>query len=251
MTYEVRDSVATLRLNRPDALNAINSALRESLLGALQRAERDPAVKVVLLGATGRGFCAGADLMEEQGADFSVEEELLQGYRPIFECIGRMPQPVIGVAPGVAAGIGAALLMACDLVIMADQARLYMAFSHVGLVPDGGATWLLYRHLGYQRAFALIVEGGSLGAEECRAAGIANKIVAAEALDEAANAWAQELATRSPVASAEAKRLLRTAATHSYAEIFEQEAAAQHRCINSEQSRAAVAAFKDRARARQ
>jgi 2-(1,2-epoxy-1,2-dihydrophenyl)acetyl-CoA isomerase len=246
VTYEASGTIAWIRLNRPQALNAIDTDLRAALLVALKKAERDSDVKVVLLGAVGRAFCAGADLMEDKAEDFSVEDELLQGYRPVLEKIARMPQTVIGVAPGVAAGVGAALLMTCDLVMMAEDARIYMAFSHIGLVPDGGATWLLYQHLGYQRAFELIVEGGSLDAKACLAAGIANKLVEADGLEAAATEWAKELATRSAVSTAEAKKLLRAAATSTLAQAIESETAAQARCIDSEESRAAVAEFKNR-----
>lgn len=241
--YQANGAVAWLRLNRPDALNAFSRALRGDLLAALERAERDPAVKVVILGANGRAFSAGADLKEEKPPEHDVIKELLEGYRPVLERITRSPLPVIGVAPGVAAGVGAAILMACDLVMMASEARIYMAFSHIGLVPDGGATWQLQRHLGHQRAFELIVEGGSLSAEECLSLGIANKVMAAAELDAAAGEWAESLAKRSPLATAEAKRLLRAAATCTFSEMLEREAEAQHLCINSEESKAAVAAF--------
>lgn len=241
--YQVNGAVARLRLNRPDALNAFSRALRGELLAALERAERDPAVKVVILGANGRAFSAGADLKEEKPPEHDVIKELLEGYRPVLERITRSPLPVIGVAPGVAAGVGAAILLACDLVMMASDARLYMAFSHIGLVPDGGATWQLQRHLGHQRAFALIVEGGSLSAAECLAVGIANQVLDAAELDAAADEWAGRLAQRSPLATAEAKRLLRAAANCDFSEILVREAEAQHLCINSEASKAAVAAF--------
>ena len=246
VTYEVVGAIAWVRLNRPKALNAVNADLREALLAALKKAERDPDVKIVLLGAVGRAFCAGADLMEDKPADHTVEEELLEGYRPVLEKITRMPQPVIGVAPGVAAGVGAAILMSCDLVMMAEQARIYMAFSAIGLVPDGGATWLLYQHLGYQRAFELIVEGGSLDAPACLAAGIANRVVADEELEAAAETWAKELAKRSALASAEAKKLLRAAATSTLAQAIESETVAQQLCMDSDASRAAIAEFKNR-----
>lgn len=246
VTYEVSGAIAWIRLNRPKALNAVNTALRDELLAALNKAQRDPNVKVVLLGAAGRAFSAGADLMEDKPEGFSVEDELLQGYRPVLEKIAHMPQPVIGVAPGVAAGVGAALLMTCDLVMMAEDARIYMAFSHIGLVPDGGATWLLYQHLGYQRAFELIVGGGSLDAETCLAAGIVNKVGEGDGLDAAATEWAHELATRSALSTAQAKKLLRAAATSTLAQAIENETAAQALCIDSDESRAAVAAFKNK-----
>tara|TARA_R110001606_G_scaffold261206_5_gene409249 strand:- start:319 stop:1152 length:834 start_codon:yes stop_codon:yes gene_type:complete len=245
--YRVDGAVATLRMNRPQVLNAFTPGLRRALIDAFDRAERDPAIKVIVFGSTGRGFSAGADLTEPKSENHSVVDELLQGYRPLLEKIARSPLPVIGVAPGVAAGVGAALLMNCDLVMMADEARIYMAFSHIGLVPDGGATWLLYQHLGYQRAFQLIVEGGSLSAEQCLQIGIANKVLPVTELDAAAASWAAELAQRSALANAEAKKLLRAAANNRFAETVEQEAIAQQLCMDSEESKTAIAAFKEKA----
>jgi len=241
--YRVDGAVATVRMNRPDVLNAFSTGLRTELLAALERAERDPAVRAVILGSTGRGFSAGADLREPKPPESNVIKVLLEGYRPLLERITRSPLPVIGVAPGVAAGVGAAILMSCDLVMMAREARIYMAFSHIGLVPDGGATWLLQRHLGHQRAFQMIVEGGNLSADECLALGIANKVMDASELDQAAAQWAAALAERPALATAQAKKLLRAAATASYGEMIEREAEAQYLCINSDESKAAVAAF--------
>ena len=246
--YQVNGAVAIVKMNRPDALNAFNIPLREALLAALNEAEQDDRVKVVVLGSTGRAFSAGADLMESPENKPSVIETLLDGYRPLLEKISTMPLPVIGMAPGVAAGVGAAVLMACDLVLMAEEARIYMAFSHIGLVPDGGATWFLYQHLGYQRAFQLIVEGGSLDSQRCLALGIANQVLPVDQLEERALEWGGQLAQRSPLATAEAKRLLRAAATSSYAETYQQEAVAQHRCIASPESKAAVEAFKTKSK---
>lgn len=241
--YQVKGAVATVRMNRPEALNAFTRGLRADLLAALEKAERDPAVKAIVLGSTGRAFSAGADLKEEKPPGSTVVKELLEGYRPVLERITRSPLPVIGVTPGVAAGVGAAILMACDLVMMAPKARIYMAFSHIGLVPDGGATWQLQRHLGHQRAFQLIVEGGSLSADECLSLGIANKVVDEAGLDDAAEQWAAALAERSALATAQAKKLLRAAATASLSEIIEQEAEAQLLCRNSEECKQAIAAF--------
>lgn len=241
--YRTEGAVAIVRMNRPDALNAFNTGLRADLLAALEHAERDPAVRAVVLGSTGRAFSAGADLKEPKPPESNVVKVLLEGYRPLLERITRSPLPIIGAAPGVAAGVGAALLMACDLVVMAREARIYMAFSHIGLVPDGGATWLLQRHLGHQRAFQLVVEGGSLSAEECLALGIANKVVTQDELESVTTQWAAVLAERPALATAQAKKLLRMAATASFGDMIEQEAEAQRLCIDSDESRAAVAVF--------
>ncbi|SFR68519.1 2-(1,2-epoxy-1,2-dihydrophenyl)acetyl-CoA isomerase [Marinobacter daqiaonensis] len=247
--YVVRDAVAWIRMNRPDSLNAFNQDLRRDLSDALRRAGDDASVKVVVLGAEGRAFSAGADLMEDNSPDRSdVTRQLMDDYRPILESIQNMPKPVIGVAPGVAAGIGASVLMSCDQVVMADTSRIYLAFSHIGLIPDGGGTWLLFQTLGYHRAFALITEGGSLSAQECLALGLARAVVPQGEEDATAAGIAATLCERSSLATAEAKRLLRQCATASYAQIFEGEAIAQKQCLQSEESREAIAKFKNRQR---
>lgn len=247
--YQVRDAVAWIRMNRPDALNAFNENLRQDLTAALGRAAGDSAIKVVILAASGRAFSAGADLREDDSPDTSnVTQQLMESYRPILDTIQAMPKPVIGVAPGVAAGVGASVLMSCDQVVMAEEARIYMAFSHIGLIPDGGATWLLFQTLGYHRAFALITEGGSVSAQECLQLGLARTVVPPEQAEQAAADIAATLCARSPLATAEAKRLLRKAATASYAQIFEAEAVAQQQCMQSEASREAIARFKNRSK---
>lgn len=242
--YQVRDRAAWIRLNRPDSLNAFNGALRQGLLEALERAGADPEVRVVILTAAGRAFCAGADLLEQKPAGSDVIAELMGEYHPILSRVRTLEKPVIGVAPGVAAGVGASLLMACDQVLMAEEARLYLAFCHIGLVPDGGATWLLCRSQGYHRAFALITEGGSLDARECQQLGIAREVVPAAELDARAAALAATLAERSALATARAKALLHQAETASFDDVFRAEAEAQKLCLASEESKRAIARFR-------
>lgn len=242
--YDVRDQVAWIRMDRPDSLNAFNDVLREDLAAALRQAAEDSAVRAVVLGSTGRAFCAGADLMSTGTGNSDVTRELMDSYKPVLDGIRTMAKPVIGLAPGVAAGIGASVLMSCDQVVMAEEARIYMAFSKIGLVPDGGATWLLFQSLGYHRAFAMITEGGSLSAPECQQLGIARAVVAPDQLDATAADLARELCSQSALATGEAKRLLQMAATASYDQIFEAEAVAQKTCLASEESREAIARFR-------
>lgn len=247
--YQVRETVAWIRMNRPESLNAFNDDLRRDLTAALKRASADDAIKVVVLAANGRAFSAGADLMEDNSPDKGdVTRQLMEEYHPILDAIRSMPKPVIGLAPGVAAGVGASVLMSCDQVVMAEESRIYMAFSHIGLVPDGGATWLLFQALGYHRAFALITEGGSVSAEQCLELGIARAVVPQDQLDQVAGDIAGTLGERSALATAEAKQLLRMASTASYDEVFRAEAVAQKACLNSDASKKAIASFKNRSK---
>lgn len=247
--YQARDAVAWIRMNRPDSLNAFNEDLRRDLTAALGRAAGDSAIKVVVLAASGRAFSAGADLMEDNSPDESdVTRQLLESYKPILDAIQSMPKPVIGVAPGVAAGVGASVLMSCDQVVMAEEARIYMAFSHIGLVPDGGATWLLFQTLGYHRSFALITEGGSISAQQCKELGLARTVVPQDQTEQVAADIAATLCERSALATAEAKALLRKSATASYDEIFQAEAIAQKHCLQSPEAREAIARFKNKSK---
>lgn len=244
--YEVRDQVAWIRMDRPDSLNAFNDVLRKDLTAALGQAAADAAVKVVVLGSTGRAFCAGADLMSTGSGGGDVVRELMDSYKPVLDGIRTMTKPVIGVAPGVAAGIGASVLMSCDQIVMAEEARIYMAFSKIGLVPDGGATWLLLQNLGYHRAFAMITEGGSLPASECLQLGLARAVVPVDQLEATAAELAKGLCQQSALATGEAKRLLHLATTASYDQVFEAEAITQKTCLDSEESKEAIARFRNK-----
>ena len=135
--YRRDDAVAIITIHRPDAMNSFNTALRRDLLAAFRRAAGDEAVRVVVLTGEGRSFSAGADLKEIESAK-PVSEMLQQEYRPVLECIATLRQPVIAAVGGSAAGIGMTFALACDLLVMADNAFLMSAFSNISLLPDGG-----------------------------------------------------------------------------------------------------------------
>lgn len=238
--------VATICLNRPESLNAFTREMRRDLLAALQEVSRDSAIRVVVIGAVGRGFSSGADLSEGPGPGQSVERQLLDEYLPIFTLIGSMDKTVIAAVPGVMAGIGAALAMHCDLSVMADNASMVMAFTNVALVPDGGASWNLLRAMGYQRAYAFIAEGGRLNAQRCLELGLVNKLAASDEVLAQAQAWAAALAERAPIALRETKALLRGAASQSYEQTFAAEARAQNTCLASEDAAEAIGAFMEK-----
>lgn len=238
--------VATICLNRPESLNAFTRQMRRDLHQALLAVSKMPDIRVVVIGAQGRGFSSGADLTEGPEAGQSVERQLLDEYLPIFTQIATMEQTVIAAVPGVAAGIGAALCMHCDLSVMADDAKMVMAFTNVALVPDGGASWNLLRGMGYQRAYAFIAEGGRLPAEECLALGLVNKLAPANEVLTTAQSWAAELAQRAPVALRQVKALLRNAASQSFVETFQAEAKAQNACLASADAAEAISAFMEK-----
>ncbi len=156
--YAVDDGVATLTMNRPQVLNALNGDLLEGLRDGLARAKADAAVRAVLLTGAGRGFCAGADLAGAAGRPqpFDVEQSLREGYHPIVLAMRRLPKPIVAAVNGSAAGAGMSLALACDIVLAGESASFLQAFTRIGLVPDCGSTWLLPRIVGDVRARASI-----------------------------------------------------------------------------------------------
>ena len=242
LKYEQQDAVAVVTLNRPDSMNAFTNELRADLLDALQKANENDAVRVVILTGEGRCFSAGADL-KEGGFDRPVTEMLQTEYRPVQEAIASMPKPVIAAVPGSAAGIGLSVALQCDLLIMADNAFMLSPFTTISLVPDGGLNWLLVRQLGYRRAFQLSVESERIPADRCVELGLANKAVPAEELHGAAIEWAQALGKRAPLSLAATKKAMRHAADHDWASSYDLEAELQGNLLGSADNMEGIAAF--------
>tara|TARA_R110001599_G_scaffold353870_1_gene601348 strand:- start:138399 stop:139187 length:789 start_codon:yes stop_codon:yes gene_type:complete len=242
---ERQGETAVVSLNRPDSLNAFDAQLRSELLLAVREVNDDPAVRVAVLTGVGRAFCAGADLSEsaENTENFRVEDQLNGEYKPVLLEMNRAPMPWIAAVNGAAAGIGSAFAMNCDLVVMADDAYIYQAFTAIGLVPDGGATWHLVRTLGRQRAYEVIVSGEKIRAQKCLDWGLCNRVVPAAELMEQTLAWADELASKSPLALRYAKQALNNAMEESVGDSISYEATLQHICINSGDAKEGVASF--------
>jgi 2-(1,2-epoxy-1,2-dihydrophenyl)acetyl-CoA isomerase len=172
--------VLTLTLNRPDRLNAFNPQMHQELRKALERALDEAAVRAVLLTGAGRGFCAGQDLSERNvAADAPIDLSVSLGshYNPLVRRLRELPKPVVCAVNGVAAGAGANIALACDLVIAARSASFVQSFARLGLVPDSGGTWLLPRLLGQARAMGLALLGEKLPAEQAQEWGLIWKAV--------------------------------------------------------------------------
>ena len=200
--------IAKIVLSRPDAMNAFNEQLVWDLKSATEQVSQEEKVRVCILTGMGRGFSSGADLQERDASWKSTKDSLLNGYLPSLRAIIDMPIPVIGSINGPAAGIGAAYAMACDLRIMSKDAFIMSVFSNIALVPDGGLAWLLPKGFGYAKALEYAIEAKRISAEECERFGVANKVVDPEKLEEETNAWAETIASRSPTAVREPRRLL-------------------------------------------
>ena len=235
------DGLADLVLQRPAHYNSLSKDLRVRLAQTLQDVEDNSSVRVVIIRGDGPGFCAGADLSEIP--ENTIPEQLEKEYKPIFQKIINGKKLYISAVHGSAAGIGAALALACDFLVMSEKSRLSLIFSNIGLIPDGGANWLLCRKIGYSKALEIIIQGEHINSAECKKNGLANKIFGERKFKDEVKAWAQELVKRSPLAAVEAKRLLRLSQESNYWDIFDSEAEAQGRLSKTEDFYNAVQAF--------
>jgi 2-(1,2-epoxy-1,2-dihydrophenyl)acetyl-CoA isomerase len=205
----VDGAVATIALDRPDALNALTIPVKVALLEAFRSIGEDRSIRAVILTGAGRAFCAGQDLAEREDPDAPpLDVELRERYNPIVRAIRTLDQPVIAAVNGVAAGAGASLAFACDLRIAAADARFVLAFGRIGLVPDSGATWFLPRLVGAARAAEIALVGDPIDADEALRIGLVNRVVPADSLVAEAQAMAERLAAGAPRANAMTKHAL-------------------------------------------
>jgi 2-(1,2-epoxy-1,2-dihydrophenyl)acetyl-CoA isomerase len=240
--HELNDGVATITLNRPESLNALNAVMRAEVLAALKAAGRDDAVRAVVITGEGRAFCSGADLRGGSG-ERAFRRVLTAEYNPLITAVRELPKPVIAAVNGVAAGAGMSLALACDLVYAADDARFVLAFLRIGLVPDSGLTRTLVRALGRHRAAALIFSGEPLGAAEAQAVGLVNGVVPIDELSAAAGAAAASLASGPTAAIGLAKRAINHAEDALLSESLGMEAALQELAGRTQDHAEGVAAF--------
>jgi 2-(1,2-epoxy-1,2-dihydrophenyl)acetyl-CoA isomerase len=209
LRVDIDGPVATLTLDRPEALNALTVAVKVALRRELERIASDHAVRAVILTGAGRAFCAGQDLAERERPDAApLDEELRDRYNPIIRALRSMGQPVIAAVNGVAAGAGASLAFACDLRIAATDARFVLAFGRIGLVPDSGATWFLPRLVGTARAAEIALGGDPIPADEALRIGLVSRVVPADDLMTEARALADRVAAGAPLALALTKGAL-------------------------------------------
>jgi 2-(1,2-epoxy-1,2-dihydrophenyl)acetyl-CoA isomerase len=207
--YEVVDAIATITLDRPEALNALTVLMKTELLAALKAVGRDRTVRAVVLTGEGRAFCAGQDLKERLEPDAApLEVEVRERYNPLIAAMRALDRPIVGAINGVAAGAGASLAFACDIRIAAEGASFVLAFGRIGLVPDSGATWFLPRLVGPGKAAELALLGESLTAADAERFGLVARVVAPDALAAESRAVATRLAALAPQAIAQTKRAL-------------------------------------------
>jgi 2-(1,2-epoxy-1,2-dihydrophenyl)acetyl-CoA isomerase len=240
--------VATLTLNRPDKLNSFTRAMHGELSHALTEAEASNARALVITGA-GRGFCAGQDLADLDFTPDSMTDlgDLIDEYfNPLVRRLQAMSLPVIAAVNGTAAGAGANLAMACDLVVAARSASFIQAFVKIGLVPDSGGTWLLPRRVGEARALGLALTGEKLGAEKAEAWGIVWKVVDDQELQASAAQLAAQLAQQPAGAVAAIKHAIRASANNTLDQQLDLERDWQRDLGASHDYAEGVAAFKEK-----
>ena len=250
--YEVSDGLATITLNRPEAMNALNIATKVALRDAVQEAAADDAVRAVLLTAAGeRAFCVGQDLKEHVGL-LAQDRETGSGhtmstvrehYNPIVRALAGMPKPVVAGVNGVAAGAGFGLALVADYRIVADTAAFNTSFAGVALTADSGMSWTLPRVVGPGRAADLLLFPRSVTAQEAYELGIANRLVPAGELRAEAEKVARALAEGPTVAYAAIKEATAYGLTHSLDETLDKEDELQTRAGSSDDHMIAVQAF--------
>ncbi len=251
MTYETilftqEGAVATVALNRPEALNAINLKLGEELLDCLERCAEDASIRAVILTGKGRAFFAGADLRQVQenlNDAPSFLKQVIRYLHPVVSVIRRMPKPVICAVNGVAAGAGFPLAVCCDIVIAAESARFSLAYVNIGLNPDGGSTFFLPRLLGLQRTCYLAFTGEFVDARRAEQWGLVSQVVKDEELMEVATALATKLAAGPTLAMGRAKALINQSLTESMETQMENETRAIALSAATEDFQEGVTAF--------
>ena len=237
-------AVLTITLNRPDVLNAFNSALHAALAAALKEA-RDPAARAVVITGAGRGFCAGQDLAEFTDMP-DVGDSLRDTYHPNVLAIRALEKPVIASVNGACAGAGLSLACACDIRIAADSAAFVPGFVGIGLIPDSGGSYFVHRLLGTARAFEWMTSNRRLTAAEALEWGLVSEVVAADALLERTAELAATYAAAPTKAIGMTKRLFDHADTATLEEQLEREAQLQSAATQTADFREGVAAFREK-----
>ena len=236
-------AIARITLNRPDRLNSFTAHMHEELRDAL--ASLGDARVVVLTGA-GRGFCAGQDLNDRAVAPGEVVDlgtTVETSWNPLIRTLTSLPQPVIARVNGVAAGAGANIALACDIVVAAKSAKFIQSFSAIGLIPDSGGTWVLPRLVGQARALGLALTGEPLPAERAEEWGLIWKAVDDHELDTEVDVIAGKLASLPPLGLAEIKKMIRASWTHSLDQELNYQRDAMRHLGFTEDYREGVAAF--------
>lgn len=244
LLFSLAGGIATICFNRPQVFNSVNKEVALALQQHLHDCQQNPAVRAVLLTGTGKAFCAGQDLAEITGPDSPEVSEIVEKlYNPIVELIRALEKPVVAAVNGVAAGAGANLALACDIVVAKESASFIQAFSKIGLIPDSGGTYFLPRLVGMQRAAALMLTGDKVSAAEAVQMGMIYKVFADASFDQEVQALVQKLAALPTKGLAYTKQLLNVSFSNDLSHQLRYEADFQLRAGGTADYREGVAAF--------
>lgn len=248
--FDINEGVATLRLNRPKALNSFTREMHAEVREAMQQVTEDNSIRCLVITGQGRGFCAGQDLGDravsnDAGAP-DLGESVKKNYNPLIRSIMHLPKPVICAVNGVAAGAGSSIALACDIVLAARSASFIQAFCKIGLVPDSGGTWNLPRAVGLARAKGLALLGDRLSADMAEQWGLIWKCVDDDDLQQEAQKMARHFASQPTVALGRIKKLLHVSASNPLDTQLDLEQQAMQTLGQSEDYREGVAAFMEK-----
>ena len=245
LLFERDAAIATITLNRPQALNALDLVMRRELASVLDEVEADETARVVILTGAGGNFCAGGDVKTMRATRHTAAEgrARVESLNRVVLRLVDFPKPTIAMVDGYAVGAGSNLALCCDLIIASDRARFGELFWKIGLVPDGGGTWLLSRVVGLARAKELIFTADVIDAAEAARIGLVNRVVPATELLTTTRALAGKIAAGPPAVLRMAKHMVNRAATSDLAAALDLEAFSQGIAISSEDHREGLAAF--------
>ncbi len=246
--YEVSERIATVTLNRPDAMNATTDNLYSELQDLIPKIAADTGVSCVILTGAGRGFCAGADLKAAKPGLTPLQRRARHRWilRDVLEPLYKLEKPVIAAVNGAAAGAGANIALSCDFIIASEKATFLQAFAKVGLVPDLGGLFFLARAVGINKAKELCFTARKVDAAEALAIGIANKVVPHDDLMAEARIIAKQIVAGSPTAMAMTKRLLNMSQSASIEQMLEFEGYAQTLAYLTPEYHEGIAAFREK-----
>lgn len=245
ITTQIENKIATLTLNRPEVFNSFNREMALLLQNEIDSCEKNPEVRAIVITGSGKAFCAGQDLKEVTSPELNpgFKKILEEHYNPIITRIRNIEKPIIGAINGVAAGAGANIALACDVVVASENASFIQAFSKIGLVPDSAGTFFLPRLIGFQKASALMMLGDKVSAEEAEKLGMVYKVVSSENFIEEVNNIASILANMPTKALGLTKRLLNNSMRNSLEEQLNLESKLQIESAQSEDYAEGVDAF--------
>jgi 2-(1,2-epoxy-1,2-dihydrophenyl)acetyl-CoA isomerase len=251
--FRIENGVGWVVLNRPEARNAMNADMRNAYLAALERCASDAEIRAVVLTATGKGFCTGADLSGSRAATGAAgpphpgaTRDAMRPSQGVIRALWDLEKPIVAGVNGVAAGLGAHLAYACDLVIAADDARFIEVFVRRGIALDAGGGFLLPRHVGLHKAKELVFFGDDLAATDAERLGLVNKVVPAAQLESACREWADRLAQGPTFAIGLSKRLLNRSLQANMDALFAEEAFTQALVANSDDMREGIRSFMEK-----